>query len=120
MGAPYLHSLRSQHILQMTREGYAAKNIAEELNLSYQLVSATIKKARDEGVLPPRKPKSPLIHNSTHYLKRGSIKQLVSQLSDDQALWLVREADKYGCETMSEIILEIVRDAYEAREEATT
>lgn len=117
MSTPYLHSMRSQHIINMTKEGQTPRNISEELHVSYQIVCGTIKKARDAGMLPPRKTSSPLTHGSPFYMKRGSIRYIVNELTEEQRQWLVKEADKYGCDTMSEMIVEIIRDAHEAREE---
>jgi len=103
---------RTEIICEMTAEGWSAKDIAKELNVSYSTVTSARSRGRDKGALPKIEYGSPLSHGSTYYLRRGCIGDIIGSLSKDQLIWLVKEADKYECETLAEIILELVRDAH--------
>lgn len=103
---------RTEIICEMTAEGWSAKDIAKELNLAYSIVTNARSRGRENGTLGQIPTGSPLSHGTTYYLRRGHIIDIVGNLSRDQLIWLVKEADKYGCKKMSEIILELVRDAH--------
>jgi len=103
---------QTEIICEMTAEGWSAKGIAKELNLSYSTVTNARSRGRDNGLLRKMECGSPLSHGTTYYMRRGCIGDIAGGLSRDQLIWLVKEADKYQCTTMAEIILEIVRDAH--------
>jgi len=102
----------TKKILEMTLDGMGTKEIATKLNVSYSTVTSARKRGRDKGELPKIEYGSPLSHGSTYYLRRGCIGDIISGLSKDQLIWLVKEADNYECETLAEVILEMVRDAH--------
>ena len=69
-------------------------------------------RGKEAGEIP--KPKTnPLLYNNPNYIKMGSIGGIINTLNHEQLIWLTDEAHGLGCETIAEMILEIVRDAYE-------
>lgn len=49
-------------------------------------------------------------------LGKGTMNYVLKKLTPDQQVWLTGLAKHYGCETMAEVILELVRDAHALEE----
>jgi len=107
-----MRSEQTKTIWRLYNEGWSNKEIAAEMGLKYSTVTSALSRGRSDGVIAPVLLGSPLIHGTNYYMHKGSMGQLLTKLTRDQVLWLSREAEQYGCETMAEIILEIVRDAH--------
>lgn len=114
---PATRSKRTMQIWQMYNEGKSNGEIAKELGVSYSLVTSALCRGRDEGVVPPVILGSPLSYGTPYYMTRGTMGYVVTHLSREQQVWLAKLAKQYGCETMAEIIVEIVRDAHALEED---
>jgi hypothetical protein len=103
---------QTKTIWKLNLQGENSREIATRLGLTKTLVDSAISRGKEAGEIP--KPKSnPLLYNNSNYIKMGNIGWLIKQLDRDQLIWLADEAHGLGCETIAEMILEIVRDAYE-------
>jgi len=96
----------------MYNEGKSNGEIAAELGVNYSLVTSALCRGRAEGAVPPVVLASPLSAGTQYYLTKGTMGYVVTHLSREQQVWLAKLANQYGCETMAEVILEIVRDAH--------
>ena len=101
-----------EKIWKMTLAGMTAPAIAQELGVKFALVNSAVRRGRENGVVPRRKRKNPLKHGTKNHMRLGSISYIIKQLSEEQLDWLIINAHKCECETVSEYILEIVRDAF--------
>lgn len=115
---PGIRSERTTRIWQMYNEGKSNKEIAAELGVNYSLVTSALCRGRDAGVIPPVILGSPLNHGTNYYLHKGTMGSVLTKLTREQLVWLTKLAEKYGCETMAEVILELVRDAHAIEEDA--
>lgn len=103
---------RTKTIWRMYNEGQPTKKIAAALGVKYSLVSCAVSRGRQTGAVPPLKPASPLSDGTMYYLNRGTMGYLVGNLTREQQIWLAHQAQDYGCDTLAEVVLEIVRDAH--------
>ena len=103
---------QTKTIWKLRLEGNNSVEIADLLGLRKTLVDSAISRGKEAGEIP--KPKSnPLLYNNPNYIKMGSIGGIINTLNHEQLIWLTDEAHGLGCENIAEMILEIVRDAYE-------
>ena len=103
---------QTKTIWKLRLEGNNSVEIADLLGLRKTLVDSAISRGKEAGEIP--KPKSnPLLFNNSNYIKMGSIGGIINTLNHEQLIWLTDEAHGLGCENIAEMILEIVRDAYE-------
>jgi predicted transcriptional regulator len=109
---PDMRKPQTEKIWKMTLAGMTAPAIAQELGVKFALVNSAVRRGRENGVVPRRKRKNPLKHGTKNHMRLGSISYIIKQLSEEQLDWLVINAHKCECETVSEYILEIVRDAF--------
>lgn len=103
---------QTKTIWKLKLEGNDSLEISNLLGLKKSLVDSAVSRGIEAGALQKRK-SNPLIWNNSNYIKMGNIGWLIKQLDRDQLYWLADESLKTRCETMAEMILEIVRDAYE-------
>ena len=103
---------QTKTIWKLKLEGNNSVQICNLLGLPKSLVDSALSRGIEAGVLQKRK-SNPLLFNNSNYIKMGNIGWLIKQLDRDQLYWLADESLKTRCETMAEMILEIVRDAYE-------
>ena len=96
----------------MYNDGKLTQEIADELGVNYSLVSCAVKRGRDAGIIPPTQPASPFSDGVPYHLNKGTMGYVVSNLTRKQQIWLARKAKKYGCQSMAEIILELIRDVH--------
>jgi len=101
-------------VAKLRPQGMSNIQIGETLNRNRNWVSTRITKARELGLLPPK----PIMNRHdqvTLFLKenesdRGSIKQALSGLSEDELLWLLNQLP-LGM-SLAELLTAFVRDAY--------
>jgi len=109
---PATRSEQTKTIWKKYNAGKSNKEIAKELGLKYSTVTSALTRGRAEGVIPPVLLGSPLNHGTNYYMHRGTMGYVLTRLTREQVLWVCREAEKYGCQTMAELMLELVRDAH--------
>jgi len=100
--------------------GHSVREIEAELGFKFGKINSALRRGRESGVIPPRRNERPLrmqVDGTQSYMRLGSISFIVNSLNLDQMHWLAAEIRTCGCETVSEFILELVRDAH-ANEEA--
>ena len=101
-------------VAKLRLQGMNNIQIGETLDRNRNWVGSRITKARELGLLPPK----PLMNRHdqvTLFLKenkcdRGSIKQTLSGLSEDELLWLLNQLPR-GM-SLAELLTAFVRDAY--------
>ena len=101
-------------VAKLRAQGMNNIQIGETLNRNRNWVSTRITKARELGLLPPK----PIMNRHdqvTLFLKenesdRGSIKKVLSGLSEDELLWLLNQLP-LGM-SLAELLTALVRDAY--------
>tara|TARA_R100001198_G_C5221057_1_gene203196 strand:- start:879 stop:1229 length:351 start_codon:yes stop_codon:yes gene_type:complete len=103
---------QTRKIWDLSLEGKSAPQIAKELNLKFALVNSAVRRGREKGVIPWKRNVNPHAYIRGVNLRLGTISAVISQLTMDQVVWLASEANKVGVETLSEFIMELVRDAH--------
>ena len=106
-------------IWEMSLAGASSREIEAELDFKFGKVNSALRRGRDAGVIP--RPQAKSISSGSHhknYMRLGNVSAILDALTDKQVDWLATEARKIGCETVSEFIAELVRDAH-ANEELT-
>ena len=102
-------------IWEMSRAGKSSKEIQSELGFKFGKVNSALRRGRECGAISPRRKERPLriqVAGTQTYMRLGSISSIVNSLNLDQINWLAEEIRTCGCETVSEFILELVRDAH--------
>lgn len=109
----------TRRIWELHAKGYRTKWIATELSLSAATVRNAIYRGRLSGELHKAGPRSesPRAKTMRAYLKFGSMVNLFGALSPKQQQWLIDECIRYGAESYEEMVLEMVRDAYEVAQQ---
>jgi len=101
-------------VAELRLKGMNNIQIGETLDRNRNWVSTRIAKARELGLLPP-KPIMSRHDQVTLFLKeneceRGSIKKVLSGLSEDELLWLLDQLP--AGMSVAELLAAIVKDAY--------
>ena len=101
-------------VAKLRAQGMSNIQIGETLDRNRNWVGTRITKARELGLLPP-KPIMSRHDQVTLFLKenecdRGSIKQTLSGLSEDELMWLLDQLPR-GM-SLAELLTAFVRDAY--------
>jgi len=101
-------------IWETYRQGYEPKEIADMLGLPRCAVRTALNRGRKNGSLPPLKRKGNLKHMlRAANLRNGHIREVFESLTEEQTVWLVSRASEIECRTVSEYLIELVRDEYE-------
>ena len=96
------------------RNGVGSKQIAETMGLSRCVVRSALTRGRRKGALPPLKRTKNLRHLMQNLkLKNGTMGEVMQTLDERQREWVLAEASSIGCKTVSEYLIELVRDEYE-------
>jgi len=101
-------------VAKLRAQGMNNIQIGETLDRNRNWVGTRITKARELGLLPPK----PIMNRHdqvTLFLKeneseRGSIKKVLSGLSEDELLWLLDQLPRDM--SLAELLTAFVRDAY--------
>ncbi len=104
---------RTRNIWDRYNNGATYDEMCEEFNCGQSTISSALHRGRRMGEVPPARPAHPLTAGVSTYLPRGSIGRVLESLTREQLDWLADNARGVGCHTLSEYVLEIVRDAYE-------
>ena len=101
-------------IWEAYRQGHESKAIAEMMGLSRSAVRTALTRGRRNGSLPPLKRTGNLKHMlRASNLRNGNIREVFDNITMEQTVWLVSQASEIGCQTVSEYLIELVRDEYE-------
>tara|TARA_R110000796_G_scaffold64261_3_gene148935 strand:+ start:47 stop:406 length:360 start_codon:yes stop_codon:yes gene_type:complete len=101
-------------IWEAYRQGHESKEIAEMMGLSRCVVRTALTRGRKSGSLPELKRTGNLKHLlMKHNLRNGHIREVFENLTMDQTRWLVSQAGEIECQTVSEFLIELVRDEFE-------
>ena len=96
------------------RQGHESKEIAEMMGLSRSAVRTALSRGRKNGSLPPLRRTGNLKHLlRAANLRNGNIREVFDNITLEQKRWLVEQASEIGCQTVSEYLIELVRDEYE-------
>jgi transposase len=105
-------------IWEAYRQGHNSKEVAEMMGLSRCAVRTALTRGRKNGSIPPLKRASNLKHLlRAGNLRNGHISEVFENLTIEQTRWLINEASKVEAETVSEYLVELVRDEYERERE---
>ena len=105
---------KTLQIWEAYRQGHESKEIAEMMGLSRCAVRTALTRGRKNGSLPPLKRTGNLKHLlRKHNLRNGHIREVFENLTMEQTVWLVSQASEIECQTVSEFLIELVRDEYE-------
>ena len=104
---------RTRKIWERYNNGATYVEMCEEFNCGQSTISSALHRGRRLGEVPPARPAHPLTAGVSTYMPRGSIGRVLESLTREQLDWLADNAREVGCHTLSEYVLEIVRDAYE-------
>lgn len=101
-------------IWEAYRQGCESKEIAERMGLSRFAVRTALARGRKNGSLPPLKRKGNLKYMlRAANLRNGHIREVFESLTMEQTRWLIEQASEIECQTVSEFLIELVRDEYE-------
>lgn len=105
----------TRQVWDMALQGLSSREIAEELGLKVNTVANRILRGRAKGIIPKRTEDDMSVR---YRLKKsnttlGSMMAIFDALSTEQRAWLVNQSIDCGCATISEFVVELVRDAYE-------
>tara|TARA_R110000851_G_scaffold97428_1_gene211118 strand:- start:6402 stop:6761 length:360 start_codon:yes stop_codon:yes gene_type:complete len=107
-------SEKTLQIWEAYRQGYDAVEIAKIMGLPRTGVSTALARGRKNGSLPAIKRTGNLKHLlMKHNLRNGHIREVFDNLTMEQTRWLVSQASEIECQTVSEFLIELVRDEYE-------
>ena len=105
---------KTLQIWEAYRQGHESKEIADMLGLSRPAVRTALSRGRKNGSLPELKRTGNLKHLlMKHNLRNGHIREVFDNLTMEQTVWLVSQASEIECQTVSEYLIEMVRDEYE-------
>lgn len=101
--------------VSLYRSGQYPREIEQTTGLSRRDVLNALGRARKRKDITPHryklpKPLSALVEQSR--VRTGSIKQMSEALTVEQRAWLVKQAEDLGCESIAELLAEIVRDEH--------
>ena len=104
-------------IWDLFKEGLSPREISHKTGFKFAKVNSALRRGREANILPPvvKSQLSRQFGRQT-YMRLGSISAICDALSEDQVNWLADEARRLECETVSEYILELVRDAHADQE----
>jgi hypothetical protein len=101
-------------IWEAYRQGHESKEIAEMMGLSRCAVRTALTRGRKNGSLPPLKRTSSVPHLlRMANLRNGNVRDVFDNITTEQTWWLVEQVSEIGCQTVSEYLIELVRDEYE-------
>ena len=106
-------SQQTQDIWAMKNDGYSYKEIMDALNVSHNTVVGAVARGRYRGAIPPQKKHQPYDMRRNTMIRRGSIDEMLRNMTHEQHVWLVEEARRLQCGSLAEMVVEFVRDAYE-------
>lgn len=109
------YSTKSQThtIWQLHLSGMAPPQICDELNVSYPLVVSAICRGRKNGAIPKLpSSRSSYLQRKKNHIPKGHIGTILDGLSEEQQIWVAKSTHDYGCQTLAELLLELVRDAH--------
>ena len=105
---------KTLQIWETYRQGHESKEIADILGLSRCAVRTALNRGRKNGSLPPLKRAGNLKHMlRAANLRKGHIREVFESLTEEQTRWLIEQASEIECQTVSEFLIELVRDEYE-------
>lgn len=109
----YGRSSDTVKIWKLHLAGYNVHRIQKKLGFKHAKVTSAIRRGRDIGALP-----QPVFKNSCRlglstFVRLGSVSSILAELDKNQLDWLKLQIKQYECETVAEMMLEYVRDAYE-------
>jgi len=103
----------TKKVWQLKLEGASNTEIMNQLNMSESAVVGAIHRGRARGDLPKRKYLKPYDKQANSVIPRGTISNIIENLNENQNKWLVDEAIRIECRSISEHITEIIRDYYD-------
>lgn len=110
---PLSTSNRTQTIWQLHLSGMKPAEICNELNVSYSLAVSAIWRGRKSGAIPKLpSSRSSYLQRKKNHIPKGHIGTILDELSEEQQIWVAKSTHDYGCQTLAELLLELVRDAH--------
>ena len=104
---------QTRQIWDMSLQGMTAPEISQRLGLKFGLVNSAVRRGREKGVIKRRFNKNPLKRKGIDHMRLGAVSEITNGLSVEQLNYLIASASKCGCQTVSEYVLELVRDVLE-------
>jgi hypothetical protein len=104
-------------ITTMFRAGGTPREIAAAMGLRYDTVLKAQARARDKGLLPPKRRPHPRQVAQTYVRNNrvvmGHVSDVLVALTREQRVWLVKQTEELGCVNIAEYLTELTRDEYE-------
>ncbi len=104
---------QTRQIWDMSLQGMTAPEISRKLGLKFGLVNSAVRRGRERGVIKRRFNKNPLKRKGIAHMKLGSVSEITNGLTMEQLNYLIASASRCECQTVSEYVLELVRDVLE-------
>ena len=107
----------TEKVWMMYRDGLSNLEIQRQTGYTINMIASAISRGRQKGIIGDRYYMQPLDQRRKSKTRRGSISNIIEGLSHEQNKWLIETTREYGCHSIAETILELVRDAYETEKE---
>jgi hypothetical protein len=105
----------------MRRAGNSNREIAQTLGMTYDQVGTAVFKARQRNILPPKPKANPrqavLDLVKGNGLRQGRISDMMIELSKEEKVWLIGDAQRDGYETVAQWLTDVVRAKYDKENE---
>ena len=113
-GAETKHT--TQRVWELFLQGKSVPQIADELGIPKSSASSAVARGRQKGHLPPPRFRYRMSYMlKQHGMYTGNMSDIFNNLTVDQRHWVIDQAERIGCETVAEYILELLRDGHEER-----
>ena len=105
----------------MRRAGNSNREIAQALGITYDQVGSAVFKARQRNILPPKPKANPrqavLDLVKGNGMRQGRISDMMIELSKEEKVWLIGDAQRDGYETVAQWLTDVVRAKYDKENE---
>ena len=98
----------------LANTGYNTAEIGKIMGLPTHTVSSMINRGRNKGVVRQKTERDKTLRAllKKNHVTMGNMAWILGQLTPEQRLWVIDEVIKYKCETVAELVVELLRDAY--------
>lgn len=105
---------KTRRVWSLSNTGYSTAEISEITGLSTGIVANAVCRGRKKGVVRQKNEKEKTLQallNKNH-VNMGSMVWVLEQLTPAQRVWVIKEAIRYECGTVAELMVELLRDLY--------
>lgn len=105
---------KTRRVWSLSNTGYNTAAISEITGLPIGIVSNAIHRGRKKGVVRHKNETERTLRAllKKNHITMGSMVWALEQLTPAQRVWVIEQAIRYECESVAELMVEMVRDAY--------